>query len=67
MSDIPLPPGTRIVRLGAVFFLDPTTHHESHAVVAEEGVDGTWYRGTVVCPLHPDLIPDLIRDHSFVI
>ncbi len=37
MSDIPLPPGTRIIRLGAVFFLDPSTHHESPCVFAAAG------------------------------
>ena len=70
MSDEPLtllPSGTRIVRLGAVFFLDPTTHGESYAVTAEVGVDGTWYCGTQVTPLHPDIIPGLLKDHSFVI
>jgi hypothetical protein len=61
-----LPSGTRIVRLGAVFFLDPTTHHDSYSVCVIER-DGTWYRLEQVCPLHPDIIPDLLKDHSFVI
>lgn len=62
----PLPKGTRIIRLGAVFFLDPTVHAESHAVEVEER-NGTWVRVRDVCPLHPDIIPELLRHHSFTI
>ena len=62
----PLPTGTKIIRLGAVLFLDPTTHAETHAVEVEDR-GGVWFRVRNVCPLHPDIIPDLLRDHSFEI
>jgi glycine betaine/choline ABC-type transport system substrate-binding protein len=64
--DRALATGTRIVRLGAVFFLDPTTHEDTYAVVVEEN-QGKWYRAQTVCPLHPDIIPDLLATHSFTV
>ena len=65
-NEQPLEPGTRIVRLGAVFFLDPTTHHESYSVCAVDR-DGVWYRGEVMTPLDPSLVVRLLAEHSFVI
>lgn len=62
-----VPPGTRIVRIGTNFFLDPTTHDEMYSLIAFEEND-VWYFSTVrMTPIHPELVPTLLKDHSFFV
>jgi hypothetical protein len=61
-----VPSGTKIVRIGATFFVDPTTHDESYSLVAFEE-NGVWYHHTPrMVPLDPELVPSLLKDAPFV-